>query len=303
MLRRFVLCLSIALLLVSGVSTFAVSIKDINPTSFVTDQANSLNEAEQTTLESQLATLRQTRNAEGAVVLVDMLEGQDIASYAGELFEKIKVGEKSKDNGFLILLAINDRKSRIEVGYGLEGRLTDARSGRLLDGARTQFRANQYGAGLSSIVTDIDKLFAGDAELAKRLDTPATKKTDWFQYIFWILWGVILVVPWLGAIFARSKSWWAGGVLGAASGSVFGFTLGWVWFGVAGILGLGIVGLILDWFVSKNYKEGKQEGGVDWWAGGGNNYWFDSSSGSNSGGGFGGFGGGSSGGGGASSDW
>ena len=87
------------------------------------------------------------------------------------------------------------------------------------------------------------------------------------------------------------------------SGSIVGFTMGWLWFGVIGVIGLGVFGLILDWIVSNNFRDGKNQNSIDWWSGGNNAYWFDSSSSGSSSGGWGGFGGGSSGGGGASSSW
>jgi uncharacterized protein len=117
-------------------------------------------------------------------------------------------------------------------------------------------------------------------------------------YLFVLL--PLLVFPWLAAILARSKSWWAGGVVGALLGGglsyffAFGTVLTLVF-----VFGAGFIGLLLDFVVSRSYTQAKASSGrIPWWAGSGG-----FGGGSSRGGGFGGFGGGSSGGGGASGGW
>jgi uncharacterized protein len=114
------------------------------------------------------------------------------------------------------------------------------------------------------------------------------------EFIFYI---VIFGFMWLASVLARSKTWWAGGVIGAVVGIVLIFIFSWL-VGLISILILTPLGLLFDYVVSKKYKAGKVSGVMPWWIGGGRG-----GSGGGFGGGFGGFGGGGSGGGGSSGSW
>lgn len=101
---------------------------------FVSDYAKVLTPAEVTMLNSQSSQLKQLTGAEVATLIVpEMGDDWTIEHYATEVFEKWGIGEAGKDNGVLFLIALNDRKIRIEVGYGLEGILPDGKTGRILD--------------------------------------------------------------------------------------------------------------------------------------------------------------------------
>ena len=86
--------------------------------------------------------------AQVVVVTVDTLDGQDIESYANQLFRKWGIGNKEKDNGVLLLVAKEDRKFRIEVGYGLEGAITDGYAGSVLDGMKGDFRNGKFSSAI-----------------------------------------------------------------------------------------------------------------------------------------------------------
>jgi uncharacterized protein len=103
------------------------------PKGFVNDYAGVLTSSEAQRLESISDALKKKSGAELAVAVVKTVEPLDPKSYAVDLFEKWGIGEKGKDNGVLLLLAMKERRVEIEVGYGLEGALTDAHSGRILD--------------------------------------------------------------------------------------------------------------------------------------------------------------------------
>ena len=274
-------------------SVYATPISELLPTGYVVDQANAIDSQSLQNLTQKLETINKTRSAQGAVVTVQNLDGRDIESYSTDVFRKFGIGDAKTNNGFLVLISVEDRKSRIEVGYGAEAVLTDARSRRILDGANDSFKAGQYGAGLSKIVNEIDDLLSGDPETATRLDTPTKSKTSWQDILPAIVIGLFFVLPWLAAILGRSKSWWGGGVVGGGLGVGAGLLVGWWWAIAGGIIG----GLILDYFVSKNFRD-SGSGGPSWWAGG---PWMGG--GGSDGGSFGGFDGGSSGGGGSSSNW
>ena len=100
---------------------------------YVNDSANVLDYNLENYIISTNKSLNSQTGAQIVVVTVNSLEGKEIEEYANELFRQYGIGDKTKNNGVLILLSINDRKSRIEVGYGLEGALNDAKTGRIQD--------------------------------------------------------------------------------------------------------------------------------------------------------------------------
>lgn len=92
--------------------------------------------------------IRNKTTAEVAVVTIDSLNGSSIEEYANNLFRKWGIGNKEKNNGVLILISKNDRKFRIEVGYGLEGILPDGKVGSYLREMSAYFKENQYDKGI-----------------------------------------------------------------------------------------------------------------------------------------------------------
>jgi uncharacterized protein len=95
---------------------------------------------------------------------VNSLEGQEVEPYANELFRKWALGEKQKNNGVLLLVAPNERRVRIEVGYGLEGTLTDALSKVIISNAMApRFKAGNFSEGTSRGVDDIITVLTTDA--------------------------------------------------------------------------------------------------------------------------------------------
>jgi uncharacterized protein len=122
------------------------------------------------------------------------LEGQEIEPYANELFRKWALGEKQKNNGVLLLVAPNERRVRIEVGYGLEGTLTDALSKVIISNAMTpRFKAGNFSEGISRGVDDIITVLTTDAsEWQKR----PSLRLDYQQPVdstSWIIFAAVLV--------------------------------------------------------------------------------------------------------------
>ncbi len=113
------------------------------------DFAELLQPADRTTLEASLADLERTTSAEVAVVTVQTLYGRPIEEYANDLFNTWGIGKKGKDNGVLILVALQERTMRIEVGYGLEGVLPDGLAGAIIrEQFRPKFREDNYREGI-----------------------------------------------------------------------------------------------------------------------------------------------------------
>ena len=130
----------------------------------VVDQANIVQPSTRNAIEQKLADLETKSGIQLVVATVPSLEGQEIEPYANELFRNWKLGEKTKNNGVLLLVAPNERRVRIEVGYGLEGTLTDALSKVIIANAMTpRFKAGDFGDGISRGVDDITTVLTTDA--------------------------------------------------------------------------------------------------------------------------------------------
>jgi len=264
------------------------------PVGFVNDFANILSPETKQSLEQQLAQLEKDSSIEIAVVTVGSLEGTTVEDYAVRLFEEWKIGKKNKDNGVLFLVAPNERQVKIEVGYGLEPVLTDAQAGRILDNfVLPEFKKGDYDKGISEGVAALIKVVRGEGiDLGGKPPAGAEDDTVWI-----LLFIGAVFLSYLSSFLARSKRFWPGGVIGAILGLILGMYLTSLGFKILAFVGLGLLGLLFDFILSKNYKERKEKGlPTSFWGsrggflGGG-------------GGGFGGFGGGRSGGGGASRSW
>ena len=130
----------------------------------VVDQANIIQAGTRTAIEQKLADLEAKSGIQLVVATVNSLEGQEIEPYANELFRKWGLGEKQKNNGVLLLVAPNERRVRIEVGYGLEGTLTDALSKVIISNAMApRFKAGNFSEGTSRGVDDIITVLTTDA--------------------------------------------------------------------------------------------------------------------------------------------
>jgi uncharacterized protein len=130
----------------------------------VVDQANIISATTRNATEQKLADLEAKSGIQLVVATVRSLEGQDIEPYANQLFRFWKLGEKTKNNGVLLLVAPNERRVRIEVGYGLEGTLTDALSKVIISNAiAPRLKAGDFNDGITRGVDDIITVLTTDA--------------------------------------------------------------------------------------------------------------------------------------------
>src|SRR6202166_324212 len=134
------------LLALSLAPASAVDWKALKPQGYVSDFAGVVDAGSKAELESYAARVRQATGAELAFVTIQSLQGEPIEDVANDLFRAWGIGQKGEDNGALVLLAVGDRKSRLEVGGGLGGAVPDGMAGLLLDDMRPALRENQYGA-------------------------------------------------------------------------------------------------------------------------------------------------------------
>jgi len=268
---------------------------------FVNDYAGLLSPAVKTQLDAQLTQLQKDTAAEVAVVIVKTLEGDSVEDYAVKLFEKWGIGKKGKDNGVLFLVAVDEHKLRIEVGYGIEPIITDGRAGRILrDEVTPLFKGNDFDGGILAGVASIEKYIRDGTPPAPLEENPVKSIFgDWVGVLFFMT----IITVYLSGFMARSKNIWMGGIWGAIAGAVIGLSIG----GIAALLIMPIIfaglGLGTDALLSKNYQKLQESGKSTDWHRTGGGFWGGGGGNGGGGGGFGGFGGGSSGGGGASGGW
>jgi len=131
----------------------------------VVDEANILDAAQRAALTQKLADLEAKSTDQVVVVTLKSLQGTSIEDYGYQLGRHWQIGQKDKNNGVLLIVAPNERKVRIEVGYGLEGTLTDLVSNFIIQNSiLPRFRANDYPGGITRGVDDIIQVLTGDAE-------------------------------------------------------------------------------------------------------------------------------------------
>jgi uncharacterized protein len=261
----------------------------------VNDYAGLLSSGTARQLEAALAELESTDSTQVVVLTVPSLEGDSLEGFSIRVVEQWQIGQKGKDNGVLLLVAKNDRKIRIEVGYGLEGKLTDLVSGRIIrDVMVPQFKMGRYDQGIVDGVAAIAGVVRGE------FVAPAPNRTHGRKGSSPGLVGIVVLfffVNMLGRI-KRGLGAAAGGVLAPIAGALF-LNLGFL--GILSLIPIGaaagfLMGL-LGGPVSFGSTITRNRGG--YWGGG------FGGGGFGSGGGFGGFsgGGGGFGGGGASGGW
>ena len=130
----------------------------------VVDQAQVLSAVERADLEGKLADLEAKSGIQLVVATVSSLDGEEIEPYANELFRAWKLGEAKKNNGVLFLIAPKEHRVRIEVGYGLEGTLTDATSSLIIANAvAPRFKAGDFDGGVARGVDDIITVLTTDS--------------------------------------------------------------------------------------------------------------------------------------------
>jgi uncharacterized protein len=163
--KRVLLCCGFACLMLCVIGPAALAIpsddllQSLEPSGDVNDFAGLLSPSEQAALNERCRRLRERTGAQLAVVTLRSLEGGQIDDFTVKLFERWGVGEAERDNGLMLLVAIDDRKARIEVGYGLEPILPDALAGRVLDQQLfPAFRDQRYGDGLVAAVNRIAEI-------------------------------------------------------------------------------------------------------------------------------------------------
>ena len=196
------------------------------PQGHVNDWAEVFSPERRAELEGRIAAFRQANGAQLAVVTLKSLKGGEIGDFASKLFEQWGIGEKGKDNGVLLLAAIEDRKMRVEVGYGMEGVLNDAKSGRIQDEYIVpRFKEGNYEQGLWDGAEALLKVMGGEAlpEAAAAPDNPVA------AFVVLLIFAVVFLLIVRAAIRGGKGGGGAGGSLssgwsrgGSSGGGGFG---------------------------------------------------------------------------------
>ncbi len=258
---------------------------------FVTDNANIINSDYEEKITQLAQTIEKESTVEIAVVTIDSLEGESKEMYAVKLFEQAGIGKKDKDNGLLILVAKKEREYRFEVGYGLEGTITDSMKVNIGDRIIVpNFRNGEYGKGIYESMVVIQGLLKGNEEVRSKYGMPSSPPPppppppnqmypdnqvvlpDWGFTALFIL--IILFIIFMSVAGKGDNGWGSGG-------GYYGGRTGGGWGGGRRGSGGGFGG---------GFSGGRSGGSFGGFGGG-------------SGGGFGGFGGGRSGGGGFGGKW
>jgi uncharacterized protein len=234
-LARMSACLALTFLALLSV---ALALNFPALTGRVVDQANIIPTDSRRTIETKLADLEAKSSIQLVVATVTSLEGQEIEPYANQLFRAWQLGEKTRNNGVLLLVAPNERRVRIEVGYGLEGTLTDALSQVIITNAiAPRFKTGDYAGGITRGVDDIITVLTTDASEwqqrpSLRLDRAAAPAhSNWFAIVaIVVVLGLMIVSPgfrWfiLGMLMSGRSSggggFGGGGFGGGSSGGGF----------------------------------------------------------------------------------
>lgn len=159
---------------------------------WVHDEAGVLTPNDKAMLEYVLKAERDSTSNQIAVLIVNSLEGDDIDSYSNRVFNEWKLGQAKKDNGVLFLIAIEDRKMRIEPGRGLEGVLTDAQSSRInRNQVAPYFRQGDYANGVKAAVVAIIQSIKGEYTNDEPIKRRGKKPTSWISLLIIIIFIII----------------------------------------------------------------------------------------------------------------
>jgi uncharacterized protein len=164
----------------------------------IVDEAHLLDAATKSAIETKLADFETKSSRQVVVVTLPSLQGYEIEDYGYRLGRFWGIGQKTTNNGALLIVAPNERRVRIEVGYGLEGTLTDAVSRLIIEnGILPRFRANDFAGGIQRGVDDILQVLSGDAEDFKRRAAAQNARAANPQEISRFVWLAILLGLWL----------------------------------------------------------------------------------------------------------
>lgn len=306
LLARGVMALLVTFLLLSATTlSWAQQAPVPEFTSWVTDTTNTISAPDKAQLTKKLAALDSEKGAQIAVLMIPTTQNESIESYATRAFAQWQLGRKDVDDGILLIVAKDDRRLRIEVGYGLEGAVPDVLAGRIIREQITpHFRTGQFSAGVVAGVDSLIALVQGEPLPPPAVGATSGSQADsppWFMLLALAFMAIIMPLG-IPTLF-----------IGVFAAIAFGSVL----VGIAVGVGAAILGLLVRRLGFGNTRQtvaasrrgggrlgrASRYGAGGFAAGSGFGRGGGGFGGGGMGGGFGGGGGGSSGGGGASGSW
>jgi uncharacterized protein len=195
--------------------------KPSNPT-LVTDMAGILSPEQKQALEYKLVAIDDSSSNQIAVVILPTLEGNPIEEYATKLFRTWGIGNKKTNNGILLLIAVQDKKIRIEVGYGLEGAIPDITAINIIDNdLKPAFRSNAFYEGIDKATDDIAKAAVGEYKVHRERQAKS-KGSNFFLFIII----VFVIISLLSKRGGGGSNIGGGGFNDIATGMLLGSMLG-----------------------------------------------------------------------------
>jgi len=178
------------------IAAFPLSALDVPPlTGRVVDNASLLSSSEKEELSSYLESLEEATGAQIAVLTVATLAGDSLESFGIRVADTWKLGQKDEDNGAILIVALAERKIRIEVGYGLEDKLTDMKCGLIIRNViAPYFQNGDYGEGITAGVKNMAGIVAGDADLVSKRVAGEALPTDVIPIAAFIIFFLINVL-------------------------------------------------------------------------------------------------------------
>ena len=203
---RVILSLLFAFVLWSG-AAIAAAPQFPQLTGRVVDQANLLDAGARADIERKLANLEDKTGTQLVVATLNSLQGFEIEEYGYQLGRAWGIGQKGKNNGALLIIAPKEHAVRIEVGYGLEGTLTDAISRLIIEnGILPRFRANDFAGGVQRGVDDLIQVLSGDAADFQRRAVARERGAASPQDLQGLIWIVFIVGIWLFLAFRSRRN-------------------------------------------------------------------------------------------------
>lgn len=161
----------------------------------VNDYANVISKNDEQQINEYLTNVENQTGIQIAVLTIPSLKGEDIAAYGVKVAEKWKLGQKGEDNGALLLVAMEERELRIEVGYGLEGLLTDAKCGLIIRNVIIpEFKDGDYSGGIKKGVMNIGGIACGDTEIVDKKVLNEEDEDSGAGLVFMIIWMIFIFV-------------------------------------------------------------------------------------------------------------
>lgn len=227
------LVLAVVLVALSSLWLPALEVPDAK--GYVSDYAGLLSSVEAQTLDQKLRAYDQKTTNQIVVLIIQSLKSEPIESFGIKVMDKWKPGQKGKDNGIILIIAKEDRKTRIEVGYGLEPSLTDLECALILENiVKSNFRAGKYYEGINEAVDAIFKTLSGSFNATVRVaagnntkGNPSKNEENSVALVIVIL---MVLVPFIiiwkthPSVSGKHSEWWSasGRYTGGSRGGGFG---------------------------------------------------------------------------------